>query len=333
MTSRPADRPVPPRSTAHPDASEVIRGFRDLAERAGEVPRPGWGATRARLDHLRVLAVRSLPLARLAEGHLDALAILDEAGRDAPPGALLGVWAAEPAGRFVEFHRQADGWRLRGSKPFASGAGVLTHALVTGRAGSDRMLALVDLAAGGVTVVPGFWRGLGMRDALTGEVVFDLAVDDAAMVGPPGFYLGRPGFWHGAVGVAACWAGGMQALRAVMARQIVGAPSPHGLAHLGQVDALVWTAMALLDGAARAIDADPGDRGGDAARLALRVRNSVAAAGHEVLTRCTKALGAVPLATDDDLPQRMADLQVYLAQHHAEHDAEALGRMTIGTAP
>ena len=31
-------------------------------------------------------------------------------------------------------------------------------------------------------------------------------------VGPPNFYLERPGFWFGATGVAACWYGGARGL-------------------------------------------------------------------------------------------------------------------------
>ena len=32
-------------------------------------------------------------------------------------------------------------------------------------------------------------------------------LDPTAMIGTPGFYTNRPGFWQGAVGVAAVWAG------------------------------------------------------------------------------------------------------------------------------
>lgn len=323
-------RRPPGQTTAPRPADGVAERFRALAATADEVPLPGSGRTRGRLGRLRAAARESLPLARLVEGHLDALAILHDAGRSAPPGALLGVWAAEPGGRHVRASPAAGGVLLSGTKPFASGAGLLTHALVTARAGTDRMIALVDLAASGVSVQPGFWQGVGMRDALTGEVAFNAVVDDDALLGGPGFYLARAGFWHGAVGVAACWAGGIDALVAAMATDAAERPSPHRLAHLGAADARVAALSALLGDAATAIDHDPGDREGDAERLALRVRCAVAECGHEVLTRCAKAVGAAPLATDPGLSQRIADLQVYLGQHHAEQDAERLGRLVAG---
>ena len=38
------------------------------------------------------------------------------------------------------------------------------------------------------------------------------------------------------------------------------------------------------------------------------------------------ALGPAPLAFDADHAARVADLEIYLRQHHAERDVAALGR-------
>ncbi|MFC7571895.1 hypothetical protein ACFQX8_05215 [Klenkia terrae] len=73
-------------------------------------PLPGAGRTAQRWAALRDLGERDLPLARLAEGHADAVAILAELGCPAPAaGERLGVWAAEP--------------RPAGSRPAARTAG------------------------------------------------------------------------------------------------------------------------------------------------------------------------------------------------------------------
>ena len=60
-----------------------------------DLPLPGSGATWRRLDVLSTWAARDLSVGRLAEGHVDALAILAEAGME-PLGdsATYGVWAA-----------------------------------------------------------------------------------------------------------------------------------------------------------------------------------------------------------------------------------------------
>ena len=68
---------------------------------------------------------------------------------------------------------------------------------------------------------------------------------------------------------------------------------------------------------------------GDAAR-ALRVRSLVAEVAAEVLDRTGRALGAGPLSHDEAHARRVADLTVYIRQHHAERDLAALGAMVTG---
>jgi hypothetical protein len=57
----------------------------------------------------------------------------------------------------------------------------------------------------------------------------------------------------------------------------------------------------------------------------------VAAAAETVLGIVDHALGPAPLAFDPDHAQRVADLRLYLRQHHAERDAAALGRSLLAT--
>jgi hypothetical protein len=147
-------------------------------------------------------------------------------------------------------------------------------------------------------------------------------------VGEPGRYTARPGFAHGGAGVAACWYGGArgvgQTLLAAAAKRDVG---PHALAHLGAVDIALHTARAALEQAAAEIDADPGDREHRGWRRALRVRALVEATATEVIQRVGRALGAGPLCHDEAHSRRVADLTVYLRQHHAERDLAELGAL------
>src|SRR5690242_6794940 len=98
-----------------------------FAEEAGSgrlnLPLPGGGRTRERWAVLADLAGEDLSLARLAEGHADALAILAELGvlADPPAGSRWGVWAAQPPGPGLMASR-TDGWRLDGTKQYCSGA-------------------------------------------------------------------------------------------------------------------------------------------------------------------------------------------------------------------
>src|SRR5204863_8129833 len=156
------------------------------------------------------------------------------------------------------------------------------------------------------------------------DVGFDGA--PAEPVGPPGGYTGRPGFAHGGVGVAACWYGGARAvghtLLAAAARRDVG---PHALAHLGAVDIALRTVRDALDAAAGQIDADPADLKGTGRVRALRVRALADAVAAEVMDRVGRALGAGPLCLDEVHSRRVADLTVYIRQHHAERSLAELG--------
>src|SRR5438067_12284843 len=86
------------------------------------LPLPGGGRTRERWAVLADLAAEDLSLARLAEGHADALAILAELGVLASPlaGRRLGVRAAQPPGPRLTASRADGGGRLDGTKQYRS---------------------------------------------------------------------------------------------------------------------------------------------------------------------------------------------------------------------
>lgn len=301
--------------------------WRWLGAGALDLPLPGGGQTALRWRRLAEMAAADVVAGRLAEAHTDAVAILAELGGPVPCcGQLWGVWAAESREHAVHARSAGGEAALSGVKSWCSGAGLCTHALVTARCGDAPGLFAVALDAPGVAVLPASWRNAGMSDSDTRSVEFDGAA--AVAVGPPGAYLSRPGFWHGAIGVAACWLGGT---RAVAARLYEDAAEPHALAHLGAVDAALAAAEAVLDWAAALVDGDPVDRSGDAELTARRVRAVVETAVEETLRRCGRALGPAPLCGDETHARRVADLTVYIRQSHAERDLERLGRL-VGTA-
>ena len=290
-----------------------------------DVPLPGSGATWQRLAAFADLAEEDLSLARLGEGHADAVAILAELDGPPPrPGSRWGVWAANPPGPNVTASRQGGTWVLRGTKQYCSGARTCTHALVTATAGEEPWLFAV--AVEGREPREDSWPAPGMAGSDTLDVGFPGVA--AEPVGPPGGYTGRPGFSHGGVGVAACWYGGARGVARTLARAAAKRDvGPHALAHLGAVDIALHTARAALARAADEIDADPGDQRGAGPVRALRVRALAEAVATDVLARTGKALGAGPLGHDEAHSRAVADLTVYLRQHHAERDLARLGEL------
>ncbi len=290
-----------------------------------DVPLPGSGATWQRLAAFADLAEEDLSLARLGEGHADAVAILAELDGPPPrPGSRWGVWAANPPGPNVTASRQGGTWTLRGTKQYCSGARTCTHALVTATAGEEPRLFAV--AVEGLEPREDSWPATGMAGSDTLDVGFPGVA--AEPVGPPGGYTSRPGFSHGGVGVAACWYGGARGVASTLARAAAKRDvGPHALAHLGAVDIALHTARAALARAADEIDADPGDQRGEGPLRALRVRALTEAAASDVLARTGRALGAGPLSHDESHSRAVADLTVYLRQHHAERDLARLGEL------
>ncbi|GAA0575881.1 acyl-CoA dehydrogenase family protein [Paractinoplanes ferrugineus] len=292
-----------------------------------DLPLPGHGATADRLRGLTALGRADLVTCRLAEGHLDAVAIRAELGdaEQNQPGERWGVWAAAPSS--VRAEPGPRGWTLTGDRPWCSGAAWCTHALVTAAAADGIRLFAVRNTPPHATPLDDTWPAVGMAGSDSRTIRFTGA--PARPVGDPGAYVQRPGFWHGGVGVAACWFGGALGvadtlLNAARRRDL----GPHALAHLGAVDVTLTAAGAVLADAGRQIDTDPQ---ADAHRLALRVRAGVEATATEVLDRVGRALGAGPLGKDPDHARRVADLTVYLRQSHAEADLEQLGRLLAGS--
>jgi alkylation response protein AidB-like acyl-CoA dehydrogenase len=288
------------------------------------LPRPGCGDTMARHRALVEVGRADLSLARIAEGHTDALAILAEAGQAPREKALYGVWASETPRAPVVAERTANGdWQLDGLKHYCSGATFVSAALVTARAEDAVLLFDVALDQPGVRTEESNWATPALADTATRPVDFKrVRVPGAARVGGDNWYLQRPGFWHGAIGPAACWAGGASSL--VDAATHTMRRDAHSRAHVGAMQAISWGMIALLDQAAREIDADPEDRHGEARIRALKVRHLIERWGTEILDRFGRATGPQLLACDPQIARQHMALTLYIRQCHAERDLETI---------
>jgi alkylation response protein AidB-like acyl-CoA dehydrogenase len=288
------------------------------------LPFPGCGDTAGRHWELAEIARNNLELGRLVEAHVDALAILHEAGRDPKPDALYGVWASEgKAGLKV-----SEG-AVSGEKGFCTGAGLVDCALVTVMEPERRLLE-IDLRVTSERI--GFdaseWATDAFADTSTATTVFhDYPVYEANFVGPPGWYLERPGFWHGACGPASCWAGGAQGL-IDYARKHARETNSHAMAHLGALEANEWQLRALLQAAGQEIDKNFENAQAASVR-ALSLRHLVEQSCTDTMLRFGRAFGPRPLAFDARIARRYHELSLYIRQSHAESDLEELGRQSL----
>ena len=304
---------------------------RELRERlvaivSQELPLPGGGRTSERLRLLAETAREDLSLAKLAEAHWDAVAILAEAGRTPEPDVLYAVWASEIPGQALQLKRTSDGYQLSGTKPFCSGIGMVDRALVTVGL-PEQLLVEVDLRKNEDRIDADLetWKVDAFRATKTGAITFlNSRLSPNAPVGASRWYLERPGFWHGACGPAACWAGGVAGLLdfALESKR----DDPHTLAHLGAMQAGIWGMYSLLRRAGDEIDGAPCD--GKAGQIrALQLRHLIEQMGAETLQRFSRAYGPFPLSMDEKTARRYQEAALYMRQSHAERDLECLGRL------
>jgi hypothetical protein len=359
-----------------------------IAQQAGRsAPKPGDGRTARLWELLASVAAVDVAAARVLEPHLDAGAILSQAGTPETFTGSWGVYAAEAPGTRLaagavsisadgpssgeaepgeaqpggKAAGKAAGVQLTGSKPWCSLAQFVDHAVVTAHAETGGRAAFaVDLRAAGVTCDVPEWTSRGLREIPSGTVHFDRV--PAVPLGGDGWYFQRPGFAWGGMGVAACWLGGAVALgRYFEAALLRGArsqrePDQVALAALGEVDRILTSTIQYLARAAEAVDAaqagaaradqetgqeaadgEPNTGGGAGLNSSavggwsetLRVRGTVAAAVERVQLLVSQNLGPGPLAFDERYGKCIADLSLYVRQHHATRDDAELGVLTL----
>ncbi|MHA7292165.1 hypothetical protein ACX80V_21395 [Arthrobacter sp. MDT3-24] len=330
----------------------------------GNWPPPGGGHTARLWELLASVAAVDVAAGRVFEPHVDALAILSQVGLDpaghVPAGAVpadsagaWGVFAAEGPGLRLEAKTGDAGILLSGSKPWCSLAPLLDRAVITAHTETGGRAAFaVDLRHPGVTCEEPAWVARGLREIPSGTVHFSQV--PAQQLGSDGWYFSRPGFAWGGLGVAACWLGGAVGVARDYKSSLAAAaqsgrePDQIALAALGETDRILTAALQYLARTAALIDGgqlsnDGGLSAGEDAREpgahpvadrsawseALRVRGTVAAAVERVLSLVSRNRGPAPLAFDEPYAKRMADLALYVRQHHGMRDDAQLGRLTL----
>jgi alkylation response protein AidB-like acyl-CoA dehydrogenase len=291
---------------------------------AGLGEEPG---ARTLADVLRLVGYGSLALGRLYEGHVNALQLVARYGRadqrarlfaDVRAGHLFGVWNTEPPGGGLVLAEGGDRLLLSGVKTFASGAGFVTRALVTGRApgGSGTLMLVVPLAPGAGADLS-LWKAQGMRASATGTLDFaGLDVPTDAVLGDPDDYFRQPAFSGGAWRFAAVQLGGIEAVFDAWRAHLVGAgraTDPHQLARLGEGAIAVegarhWVARAAC------IAQDGSFTPERVVAFVNLARLAVEKAGLDVLQLAQRSVGLQGFLRTHPLERLSRDLATYLRQ-------------------
>ena len=271
----------------------------------------------------RMIAVgrQDAALGRLFEGHVNALQLVRLYG-DARQrrwaesaqanGVRIGVWNNDHFGNPL----REDVGRLRGAKSFASGAGLLTHALVTTQAHSpdDVQMWIVTLDPATSETDRDWWQPVGMQRSETHIVSWDGSqAPDAQRLGGPGLYQRQPHFSGGGLRFAAVQAGAVAGLHdrlveALQSRDRAGHPIQRR--RVAESFSCAQTAIDAVMSAARAHDPDHPDWlvRCDAAR------HRVLECAEEQIMRVQRAVGLQGLMHPHPLATHLSDLCTYIRQ-------------------
>ena len=323
-------------------SAEAVRAsteaMREAVASVGRAGEPVWSGPFAQVaTRLREVARVDLCLARLVEGHADAHRILGQADHEPRPG-VYGVWASRSAGTGARLTEAGAGARLHGEVRFASGVDVLDRALVPGWSGEEEH-HLVDVDATAVTPDRTTWNAGAMDASRSFTVSLDVPVGAADLVGGRDFYLQRPGFVVGGLGVAAVWAGGAQSVVDLVADGLSAFPATaHQHRRLGRMAQAAWQAGRLVAATAELVDreaAGGGADGGTGIDLAEEIAYTRAAAVDScelVVDEAARVVGPGGLTRNHRLARTLADLALYVRQHHHDSEHERLGARALAEA-
>lgn len=291
----------------------------------------GWvgGSVEAQWRALAWLAVEDVAAARVLEPHWDAQNILaqSEASMSVDVSARSwGVFAA--AGGQLSATRIGANSLLSGNKPWCSLASVLDWALITVPTDDGTQLFALDLKQNGVNFSDQEWKASGLREITSTGISLLGAL--AQPIGPVGWYLNRPGFAWGGIGVAAAWYGGMVGiLRAGRAAATKREPDQLALAALGEGRRLELAALSQLKQAAAMIESSELDDREIAWSLALAIRGNIAQWAHRSIEITKQLVGPAGLSFNAELTKRIQDLDLYLAQGKGQRDDASLGHRIL----
>lgn len=251
-------------------------GFADYAAVAYELAR-GSGATALVFNmHASVTGAMSAVDSALASAlgvSAEALAARDELLRAAAEGAWYAVAMSERgvgsrlSQLATSYEPVPDGFRIRGSKTFVSGAGHADGYLVAARSAADGTLVsqfLVPAGTEGLRVEQ-TWDSLGMRATRSDDLHVDVTVPATALLGGveglalvvaqlmPHWLVAS----YAAVYVGVARAAVDAAVAHVGQRKLGHLPAVR--ARIGRADAAVEAARLVVAEAARRVDAAPGE--------------------------------------------------------------------------
>ena len=273
---------------------------------------------------LRLLGSADLSVARLFEGHVNAVSLVARYGNRAQLQALSGriakgglsaVWGADDAkGLHVSKNgRQAV---LQGRKILASGAGFVTDPVVTAKAHYGQVMCLLHLTMD-EKVDLSAWNAQGMRSTATGTIdLSGIVVTSKNVVGRAGDFMRQPYFSGGAWRFCAAHVGATERLAELFRDHLVmtaRGDDPFQLQRLAQCIASAKTARHWVEEAARRLSVEERDTA-NAVAFANLTRMVTERCALDVMEAVQRGVGLSSFIRPNSIERISRDLATYLRQ-------------------
>ena len=273
---------------------------------------------------LRRIGAADLSVARLFEGHVNAIMLVSKYGTSAQiaslaasvrNGNLTGVWGAEDANGLRREPRD-EAWSLQGRKVFASGAGLLAKPLVTVGTPQGPIVYMLDLMPGH-RADTSVWKPLGMKATASGNIdLTNIVVGRSEQVGEPGDFMRQPFFSGGAWRFCAAQLGAMERLTGLYGDQLRArgrSSDPYQLERIARCAAASGTALFWIEEASRRF----GDESLDPAAVVAftnLTRMVTERAALEVIESVQRGAGLGAFMHGNPIERIARDLTTYLRQ-------------------
>lgn len=303
-----------------------------LGEAVVDATPAGWQRAHARLFRL---GGSSLSVARLYEGHLNALRLIAdcgspaqvaEAARQAGDGVLFGVWGADLPGAAA----LANDGALAGTKAFASGLGAVGRAIVTARGPDGLEMHLVDadeVSRQGAEA----WDVAAMTGSASGQFRLDGIASEA--LGPAGAMLTEPAFHGGLWRLLAAYAGAMADIAAGVAAGLGARGQDANPVQRQRLARIAMEAQGARLWSLACGEAVEGGASSDRAiALTLFGREAVEGAALRQASDAERAMGTAVFARSSRLGRRIRDLRFYLRQATPDEKLAYAGALWAGGA-
>lgn len=275
-------------------------------------------------DALRELGRVNLSVARLFEGHMNAIKLLtlyasprlmDETAELIRRGTLLGVWGADDPANPVKFEIAGGVIALQGAKRFASGLGLVGCALITA-SGTDRDQMILVPTDDAARADSSGWQMSGMRATRSGTYDFDgVRLSRHKLVGKPGDMLREPWFEGGIWRYCAAHLGAAETLHSEMCKSLI-ARGRHEESNQRQRIATsaaaietmrLWLTQCVVT--LEAADASPRQ-----AALSLFAREVTENECRKIIALVEQSLGMAAFVEGTTIERMRRDLSVFLCQ-------------------